>query len=253
MFLLQKCHHSKRQLKRLLTSALVLLPLCLSAQHSRQALVQPNYDDYNLRFWPRQIVVTQQYDKGNDINFQEKYLFDSVGNLTEYSKRGFGGERITVYPLTMEEISAGKKYTFDYDGDLLEMRGYDLKNRLISSTHYIYGEGGNLIQSIEYEYSAENGVILTRAVSFYDKKERLKTVCHYTADELLIRSEEFKYDRKGNWIKRTQTFYEEEEQIVTVETRSYNYDSHGNWIQCIYSLDGKQIYKINREITYYGN
>lgn len=223
------------------------------AQHTRQGLLQPDYDSYNLRAWPRQITVVQRYESGQDINFQETYLFDSVGNLTEYRKRGFGGERVTRYPLTLDDISQNRQYTFDYDGDVVELRQYDLRGRLTSSTHCIYAEGGNLTQSIEYTYDADSSIVTRRTVSEYDKKERLASISQYTADELLLWSERRKYDRRGNLVRRTQTFYNDDDVQTTVERRTYTYDRRGNWTQCRYTLNGKPMYTIERTITYYGD
>lgn len=214
--------------------------------------MQPDYDTYNLRAWPRQITVVQKYEGGNDINFQETYLFDSVGKLTEYRKRGFGGERTTHYPLTMSEINRNKQYTFDYDGDVVELRQFDQQGRLSNTTHCIYAEGGNLAMSIEYTYHPDSGFVTRRTVSTYDKRERLKAVEQYTADELLLWSETRKYDKKGNLKKRTQTFYNDDEVTTTVELRSYTYDRHGNWVSCRYSLNGQPMYTIERTIEYYG-
>ena len=233
--------------------ALFLFSGAVYAQHTRQALTQPDYDSYNLLSWPRKITVVQHYASGQDINFQETYLFDSVGNLTEYRKRGFGGERATRYPLTLEEISQNRQYTFDYDGDVVELRQYDLRGRLTSSTHCIYSDGGNLSQSIEYTYDADSGIVTRRTVSVYDKKERLASINQYTADELLLWSERRKYDRRGNLVRRTQTFYNDDEVQTTVECRSYTYDRRGNWTQCRYTLNGKQMYTIERTIEYYGD
>jgi len=238
-------------MKKLIT-VLFLFPCLMYAQHSRQGLTQPDYDTYNLRAWPRQITVVQKYEGGNDINFQEIYLFDSVGKLTEYRKRGFGGERTTRYPLTMNEISQNKQYTFDYDGDLLELRQYDLRQRLISSTHCIYAEGGNIAMSIEYNYSSDSGVVAKRAVSRYDRNERLVSVEQYTADELLLWAEKRKYDKKGNLKKRTQTFFDDGNTETTVEQRIYSYDRYGNWTSCRYVLNGKPMYVIERRLEYYG-
>lgn len=244
-------------MKQWMLVALLLSPVALLAQHSRQSLTQPDYDDYNLRFWPRQVTVVQKYDSGDDNNFQETYSFDSVGRLTEYRKRGFGGERVTLYPLAMSEsdgwwIKESEYFHFDYDGDLLESHQYDLKGRLYSSTHYIYAEGGNLVMTIEYIYDLDSGVVAKRTVSSYDKKERLVSVCQYTADELLLVSEKRKYDRRGNLVKRVRTFYNDEEVIVNTEKRVYTYDRHGNWIHCRYFLNGKQEYTLERTIYYYG-
>lgn len=229
-----------------------LFPCLMYAQHSRQGLTQPDYDTYNLRAWPRQITVVQKYNGGNDNNFQETYLFDSTGHLKEYRKRGFGGERTTRYPLTMSDISQNKQYTFDYDGDLVELRQYDLRKRLISSTHCIYAEGGNLAMSIEYTYHPDSTVVTRRTVSTYDKRERLASIEQYTADELLLWTERRKYDKKGNLKKRTQTFYNDDEVTVTTETRTYTYDRRGNWTHCRYALNGQPMYTIEREIKYYG-
>lgn len=245
------------RMKQWIVAMLLLFPVALSAQHNRQSLTQPDYDDYNLRFWPRQITVVQKYDSGEDINFQETYCFDSVGRLTEYRKRGFGGERVTHYPLAMSEsagwwVRESDYYHFDYDGDLMELHQYDLKGRLYSSTHYIYAEGGNLVMTVEYTYDLDSGVVAKRTVSNYDKKERLVAVAQYTADELLLVSEKRKYDRRGNLVKRVRTFYDDKEPIVNTEKRVYTYDRHGNWIQCRYILNGKQEYMMERTIIYYG-
>ena len=222
----------------------------VEAQHNRMTLLQPTYASLNLRDNPRQVVVIQRYVSGNDNNFQETYSFDGKGNLTEYRKRGFGGEKVTSYPLTLSDLEKNKKYIFDYDGDVLELRQFDLKGRLISTMHYIYARGGNLAQSVEYTYDADSGNVVKRTVSDYDKREQLKTVRQYTADELLLWEEFRKYDRHGNMTKRVQTFYSDNDKETTVEKRTYSYDSHGNWTSCRYTFNGREIYTIDRTITY---
>lgn len=222
-----------------------------SAQHNRAELLQPNYDTYNLQWWPRQMTVVQYYATGQDINFQETYLFDSVGNLTEYSKRGFGGVIKTTYPLT--QLNPRKQYDFDFDGDIWRVLEFDLKQRLINSEHNIYGAGGNLVETISYAYSeADSGAVVERTVTTYDKKERPVTIDLYSASELLLVSEKIKYDRHGNNIKRTITYYDEESTTVTIEKREYTYDKRGNWTKCLFFMDGKPIYTIERHIDYYG-
>lgn len=243
--------YSSPSMKRVVI-VLFFFAATVSAQHNRQSLLQPDYDDYNLKHWVRQMTVVQEYSDGNDINFQEVYSFDSVGKLAEYRKQGFGGESVIVYPLTVEALSRNCRYTFDYDGDVLELRRFDLKGRLLSSTHYIYAEGGDLIQTVEYAYAADSGVVTKRTVSCYDRKERLVSIDQYSADELILMAEKRKYDRHGNLIQRRQTFYEDNEEMATMEKRKYTYDAHGNWIQCCYSLDGKEIYTIKRHMVYYG-
>lgn len=227
------------------------------AQHTMQSLMRPDYDDYNLKAWPRQMTVVQRYESGNDNNFQETYLFDSTGCLTEYRKRGFSGEQVTHYPLVITDSGGwgrmgSRLYKFDYDGDVLELRQFDRRGRLSSSTHFIYADGGNLAMSVEYAYDSDSGVVTKRTVSVYDRHERLVTIEQYTADELLLWRESRKYDRRGNLIRRVQTFYNDEETETTVEKRSYSYDRFGNWTQCRYFMNGKAMYFIERDIDYYG-
>ncbi len=237
-------------MKRLII-ALFLFAGVVSAQHTRQGLLQPKYEDFNLKFWVRQMTVVQRYATGMDINFQETYLFDSVGDLAEYRKRGFGGQNITKYPLP--QLDPQKRYDFDYDGDILRVMEFDMKGRLASSTHYIYGSGGNLVQTVSYAYNeADSGAVMERTVTLYDKHERPVSINTYTPDELLLVAEKMKYDRRGNNTQRRITYYDEESTIVSVERRSYTYDRHGNWTSCRYSLDGKEIYTIERKIEYYG-
>lgn len=239
--------------KKLCLFVAMLCAFCggLSAQHNRQSLLQPKYEDFNLRFWVRQMTVVQHYASGQDINFQETYLFDSVGNLAEYKKRGFGGQIIVKYPLS--QLNPNEIYDFDYDGDILRIREFDLKNRLVSSKHYIYGSGGSLMQTIKYSYDlSDSGVVMERTVTQFDKKERPVSIETYTSDELLLVAEKIKYDRRGNDIQRRITYYDEESTTVNIEKRSYTYDRRGNWTSCRYSLDGKEIYTINRKIEYYG-
>lgn len=237
-------------MKRLIIT-IFLFADAVSAQHTRQGLLQPKYEDFNLKFWVRQMTVVQRYATGMDINFQETYLFDSVGDLAEYRKRGFGGQNITKYPLP--QLDPQKRYDFDYDGDILRVMEFDMKGRLASSTHYIYGSGGNLVQTVSYAYNeADSGAVMERTVTLYDKHERPVSINTYTPDELLLVAEKMKYDRRGNNTQRRITYYDEESTIVSVERRSYTYDRHGNWTSCRYSLDGKEIYSIERKIEYYG-
>lgn len=238
-------------MKRLIIT-LFLFAGAVSAQHTRQGLFQPKYEDFNLKFWVRQMTVVQRYATGMDINFQETYLFDSVGDLDEYRKRGFGGQNITKYPLP--QLDPQKRYDFDYDGDILRVMEFDMKGRLASSTHYIYGSGGNLVQTVSYAYNeADSGAVMERTVTLYDKHERPVSINTYTPDELLLVAEKMKYDRRGNNTQRRITYYDEESTTVSVERRSYTYDRHGNWTSCRYSLDGKEIYTIERKIEYYGD
>ena len=241
-----------------LSLAVAFLVLCggsIAAQHSRQALMQPDCRQFNLRSWPVSVTAVQQYHQGDDVNFEETYLFDTTGHLSEYRKRGFGGQHVTTYPLTMEQLQGGsdnpsRLYTFDFDGDIVEMRHLDMKGRLSQSTHYIYALDGHLMQTVEYDYDTETGAVAKRTVADYDKHEHMVSKMQYTADELLLWKEKLSYDRRGNLVKRIQTFYHDEETDTTVEQRSYTYDSRGNWTECRHIINGRPVYTTIRTIIY---
>ncbi len=235
-----------RLLLTLLLPLLTALAMPACAQHTRQALLAPKTSDFGLCGCVRQATVVQQYADGNDINFSETYHFDPQGNLTQYCKRGFGGETVTRYPL--DGVGPRAVCSYDYDGDLTERRDYDLTGRLATSTHHIYAAGGNLAQTIVYSYHADSGVVKSREVTTYDKKEHPVKVQTFTADELLLMETTMKYDRHGNMTRRTQLFYDDEECEKHVEQRTYIYDDHNNWIRCEVAIDGQKRYTITRDL-----
>ena len=221
----------------------------LAAQHTRQSLLQPTRADYNLVGPVRQVTSVQRYEGGNDMNMQEVYEFDSVGRLTAYRKRGFGGERVTQYP--PERLDPSVEYSFDFDDDVLESRHHDLQGRLTASVHYIYSQTGRLVQTIEYRYANGQGVVSQRTVSDYDGHERLASIRQYSSDELLLMSEKRRYDRRGNLKRRTQRFYSYGAEDKSSEQRGYTYDAHGNWTECRYTHNGKPLYTIVRTVEYF--
>ena len=239
------------QIKRQLILLIVCLMTChtVSAQHNKRSIISPTTHDYNLNAWVKTLVATQQYESGNDITFQEVYNYDSTGHLTEYRKRGFGGEQVTRFPL--DDMPANRFYIFDYDDDILEMRVFDQMKRLVSTTHYIYANNGKLSETIEYEYSGDSGYVKQRTVTTYDKKERIQSIEQYTNDELLLYREKRSYDKHNNLTIRTMQFFNEDKVISNKEKRTYTYDTHNNWISCKYTYNSEPMYTINRKIEYY--
>lgn len=227
-----------------------LLPLTVRAQHSEQSLLQPSWGDYNLKGKVKQVTELQRYTSGNDMNSETVYTFDSKGLLQSQRVRGFGGERVTNYPLKNRDLNF--RYTTDWGGDLVEVRYFNMRGQLVSSVHYIYAAGGRLLQTVAYGYGRDTAIVATRTVSYYKKKERLTKVEQYSADELLLMKEQYKYDKHGNMTRRTQTFYGDDgTKTTTVERRSYVYDKQKNWTSCSYYNNGKHYYTLERTLIYY--
>ena len=222
-----------------------------TAQHNRQAVLNPTTADNGLLSCVEKVISIQRYEDGNDLTFQETYEYDTTGHLATYTKLGFGGKYTTVYPL--KETDLATHYTFDYDGDIAELREYAMNGKLSSSAHYIYAAGGKLACVVKYEYSDVDGTVSHRTVEEYDRHERLCQVKQYTNDELLTMSEKRKYDHHGNLTQRVQKFYEGNETTTAKEYLKYTYDSRGNWTQCQHSVNGEYSYTIERIISYCKN
>ncbi|MCR4828567.1 MAG: hypothetical protein K5864_03790 [Bacteroidales bacterium] len=230
--------------------ACCMIPFAAVAQHSEQSLLQPSWSDCNLKGKVKQVTELQRYSSGNDMNRETVYTFNSKGMMQSQVVRGFGGERVTNYPLKSRDLNF--RYTTDWGGDLVEVRHFNMRGQLVSSVHYIYAADARLLQTVAYGYGSDTAIVTTRTVSKYNKKERLTKVEQYSADELLLMKEQYKYDKHGNLTRRTQTFYSEEgTKTTTVERRSYVYDKQKNWTSCTYYNNGRHYYTLERTLVYY--
>lgn len=116
--------------------------------------------------------------------------------------------------------------------------------KLATSSHDVYDNNGILRIRILYAYD-EQGIVETRTIIGYDKSERQISTHTYTFDDELIWQESFKYDRKGNLVKRTQILYEGDLPIKNVYTYKYDYNWDGSWYRCRYFLNKKLYHTIN--------
>lgn len=234
--------------RNLLLLLLMMFGLTVSGQ---ETFFQPTRIDQNLKGKVMRVVSVQKYTQGTDMNYEETWDYEQNGKLSEYVKRGFGGERKTVYP--ERKADNPRVHTeYDRDGDPLVTYHYDGEHRLVRSKHYIYGIGGTLVVAVEYAYDQENGgAVMVRKLCQYDKKEHLAEVFQYSVDEVLQMEEHYRYDKQGNLTERIQTFYDEEKRTQTREQRKYKYDKQGNWVHCEYFHNGIQLSTTDRTITYF--
>ena len=114
---------------------------------------------------------------------------------------------------------------------------HHVDGRLVSSTHPIYDEEGTLTASIGYTYD-EQGVVETRQMTGYNAHGQIERRIIYSADEILLLEETYKYDRKGHMTRHEQTTYEVGRPIKTVETRKYTYNRDGSIKECRYYHNG---------------
>ncbi len=217
---------------------------------AKPTMEQPTALQLGLHGKVDSVVALQQYEGGNDMTVQEAWLFDAEGKLTKHVKRGFGGEHVTLYPRVTAVNNLQKDY-HDADGDLLERRCYTQKGGLLSSSHYIYAEGGALAAVMTYEYSADDeNVVSGHTETYYNTAGNIVVIEQYTADAVLLMQEHRKYNKHGDLVQREQRFIDGAEEDVTKETRKYKYDKQGNWLRCQYFHNGKKLYTTTRTIAY---
>lgn len=213
--------------------------------------LQPTAVDFGLKGKVDTATAVWHYDGGNDMNMEEEWCFDPAGKLLCYTKRGFGGEHVTRYPIPQESDRL-QKTVRDDDGDPTEVRRYTQEGRLLSSAHYVYAEGGALAAVVTYAYGTDDeNVVSSHTETYYDKGGRISTVEQYTADAVLQMTEHYRYNRHGDMTKRVQTFAEGTDKEVATEQRKYTYDRQGNWINCIYLHNGKRYCAVSRTIIYH--
>lgn len=229
---------------------LTILTLLAFSLHAQR---QPRLGSYNLYDRVKKVVSITTYFGANDMNYQESFVFDTAGNLKTYRRKGFANETVINYPTEVEHDTLVRTI-FDKDNDIVEKRQYHPDGTLFHSTHYVYSAPHQLIMTIDYEYS-EEGVIVVRTLTEYDKYRNVLSVRKYTPDEVQLLDETYTYDRYYNPIRKVQIFYDEvaDTQTKIVEERKYKYDRYGNWYSQQYLLNGKKRYSIDRKIEYYSH
>lgn len=114
--------------------------------------------------------------------------------------------------------------------------------RISESRHDVFSDKGLLSVRITYTYDTA-GVVLYRTLTSFDEQGHIQRREQYTASDYLLLEEDFKYDRRGNLVKRVSIFYDEttNKSDKTVETRRYTYASDGTILHATYLMNG-QIY-----------
>lgn len=228
----------------------LILAVCLMA-HSVYSQKQPNLSTYNLRKSVKKVQSITTYDGAHDMNYQEDYFFDTLGDLITYKKHGFGRTQIINYPIEATTDSLTKT-KYDHDGDAVQRITKTTDGVPKKSTHYTYNAPHDMSMTIAYEYS-EDGIIESRTLTHYNNINQIESVYKYTPDEVILLEEHYTYDRYGNLIKKIQIFYDDvaETQTKTIEQRKYKYDRYGNWCYQQYSLNGVKRFTTTRTFEYY--
>ena len=146
-------------------------------------------------------TTTMKYDsRGNcvEISTEEEGIwktirsYDSKDNLMDYKSYDREGKQV------LHEI-----FKYDSKGNLIEKIKYNVDDTLIGRENYSYNSKKQLI---EYKYFSPGGRFLERNTYKYDNKGNQIELRSYRADGGLAWKTTYKYiyDKKGNWIQKTQ-------------------------------------------------
>ena len=106
-------------------------------------------------------------------------------------------------------VMAQNRYTEtildENDSTIIEQLTFE-DSTLIMSTHYIYESMGSLAVIIKYSYR-DNGAVDTRTLENYHNNKIIGR-WQYTADDLLLLEEHWKYNHQGRLTLRKQIFYD---------------------------------------------
>ena len=112
------------------------------------------------------------------------------------------------------ELESAVTYTYNKQGDPVEMRYYDAQNNLLQIvknklnkqhqlvSNQVYDKDNNLVSTTTKKYNAKGDCVKLQAETKLPKKQ--KNVATY----------EYKYDAQGNWISKTTFINGEPRQII---------------------------------------
>ena len=112
------------------------------------------------------------------------------------------------------ELESAVTYTYNNQGDPVEMRYYDAQNNLLQIvknklnkqhqlvSNQVYDKDNNLVSTTTKKYNAKGDCVKLQAETKLPKKQ--KNVATY----------EYKYDAQGNWISKTTFINGEPRQII---------------------------------------
>ena len=199
-------------------------------------------------------------------------VYDSSGTILKYDYRLVGTDTIIInqpfWKTPNERWEADGMHISKYDtnGIELEYESKFVKGIHESYRHWIADEHGNLIKDEQgtsislwqYDYDSlgrkiserkfyGNGELIDRYDYEYDKAGHIKKTIYddgetgYTID--------YTYDSHGNVLSEKMTHKKVNSNYL--KTFKYTYDKKGNWIAKTEFLNGIDITKVSRKITYY--
>lgn len=196
------------------------------------------------------IIFNKQGYITENIFYDIENKEESRVKITHFTTQGARQEAVWE-----EKGGVSTKATFQYDekGNLSE----EILHHKEGNHHskYKYDEKGNLIK-INFTIKSLESDFIFEYLFKYNKKNQVIEEISYNKDKQMISKILKKYNKQGDYIKKTELFPDEnskkkEKLSKVTHSYQYTYDKNGNWIKKI-EYQGKEPIQIyEREIKYF--
>ncbi|MFH1118560.1 MAG: hypothetical protein V1775_01970 [Bacteroidota bacterium] len=182
-------------------------------------------------------------NKVEDIKFKADSTIDKRFVYT-YNEKG-NRQELNVFSadnlLTLKVI-----YQYDLQGNLLEDISYDGTGQIGKKIVYLYDEYGNVMEENIYN---PDGVLRQKyRYNYSNENNRTETSLHKGSGELERRIT-YKRDEKGN--ETEENTFSFDGSLLFSSTNLYEYDKKGNWIKKTNYSNNKPVSITERKILYF--
>lgn len=180
------------------------------------------YDDRNNQ---RFLIYTQE-DKDKDtienVYDENGVILKTKGNLFGNSEYKYD-DKVVLQSITTSSSDGLfyiENYLIDKNGNPYECVRINKDNKMVERTTYDFDDNGNLLKT-EY-YNGNQFLVNTTIKKYNDKNDIIEeNFNEYKRDYEYTSTFKYKYDSRGNWIKKTE--YNEEGKIVKITKREIEY------------------------------
>ena len=215
-----------------------------------------NLDNLQKDFNPNGYLTQMRFFfKNGELYSRMEYYYNPQGQLFEtrynsdktlyvYNPEGYLIKDATYSPGGF--LKTHYNYQVDTNGKVLKEETYHA-NQLESTIAYTYDKQGD---PVEMRYYDAQGNLLQRVESKFNKQHLAERNRTYDKDNKLVNITNKKYNSQGDCIK-LQAENKLPQKQKNVATYEYKYDNQGNWIAKTTFINGEPRQIIERTLSYY--
>lgn len=215
-----------------------------------------NLDNLQKDFNPNGYLTQMRFFfKNGELYSRMEYYYNPQGQLFEtrynsdktlyvYNPEGYLIKDATYSPGGF--LKTHYNYQVDTNGKVLKEETYHA-NQLESTIAYTYDKQGD---PVEMRYYDAQGNLLQKVESKFNKQHLAERNRTYDKDNKLVNITNKKYNSQGDCIK-LQAENKLPQKQKNVATYEYKYDNRGNWIAKTTFINGEPRQIIERTLSYY--